>query len=268
MNKFSELITESKSNFVLSDDEMNNYKNFINQLLIEKYPGRAEIISDGQKKIVVFKAYDYEKSQMPGREFSVLGKVNTNKRLISAIWKKFNIQDFRHLKNLIRKLSSDFFDETGRFFKSKPEGLSVWNIIRSTEIQGEINEEYVCGFIKGLYGNESNPIREVTSSYKDMFEGIDITFKIDGVEKTCQVKPLKVDNFKERGIVIIESSGVLKNYKTDFIAFVNPNRAYRQKCLFFENKGAIYNPENQTITLPYQALVNKKYKVDNVNKES
>ena len=58
------------------------------------------------------------------------------------------------------------------------------------------NEDYVARFIQILYGPESNPIREVTSSYKDMVLGIDITFQIEGVEKTCQVKPLKFDNFK------------------------------------------------------------------------
>jgi hypothetical protein len=269
MNKFSQIVTESNSsNFVLSNDEMTSYKNFINELLNQNYPENIINISTESKPVLVYKAYNYEKSKMPGREYSVLGKVNTNKRLITKIWEKFNIQDFRHLKNLVRKLSKDLFDENGKFFKSNPTGFSVWDTIRETEISGETNEDFVCGFIKELYGESSNPIREVTSSYNDMILGIDITFKVDGIEKTCQVKPLKFDNFKERGVVIIESSGVLKNYKTDFIAFVNPKRAFRQKCLFFKNDGAIYDPENQTITLPYQSLVNKKYNIDNVNKES
>lgn len=114
----------------------------------------------------------------------------------------------------------------------------------------------VCNFIKKLYGNESNPIREVTSSYKDMVLGVDITFKIDGVEKTCQVKPLKFVNFKERGVVIVYSSGVIKDYKTNYISFIDSTKS---ECLFFLNQGGKYDSDKQTITLPYQNLVNKKY---------
>jgi hypothetical protein len=92
-----------------------------------------------------------------------------------------------------------------------------------------------------------------------MILGIDITFNIGGVEKTCQVKPLKSANFKERGVVIIKSSGVMKNYKTDFLAFVDIYRTYGNKCFFFKNQGVIYDRKEKTITIPYQNLVNKGY---------
>jgi hypothetical protein len=260
MNKFSEFIRESNTeNFVLTDDQCGEYKVFINNLLRTTFSDRMVNIPGSD--LMVFEAYDYEKSQMPGREYSILGKVNTNKRLISNIWGEFKIKDFSHLKNFIKKFCNDLFSEKGRFFKSKPGEFSVWDTIRRTEIIGEANEAYVVKFIKEKFGPESNPIREVTSSYKDMVLGIDITFNIDGEEKTCQVKPLKYDNFKERGVVIIGSSGVLKPYKTDYIAFVNPKRSYREKCLFFINMGVVYDKEEQTVTLPYRNLVNKKYGV-------
>jgi hypothetical protein len=116
-----------------------------------------------------------------------------------------------------------------------------------------------------LYGPESRPVREVTSSHKDMVLGIDITFYIDGQEKTCQVKPLSFENYKDRGEVVITSNGVIKNYNTDFIAFINSSKS---KILFFKNQGGIYDSESQKVTLPYENLVNKKYNIDNVNKES
>lgn len=261
MNKFTDVIKESEfENFVLTDTEFNSYKIFINQLLETNYGDRKVILNDPNgKQIVLFEAYNYEKIKMPGREFSVLGKVNTNKILIERIWKKFNITSYTHLKNLINKLSKDLFNENGKFFKSKTGDFSVWDSIRFTEMIGENNEDYVANFIQNLYGPDSKPVREITSSYKDMILGIDITFYIDGVEKTCQVKPLKFDNFKERGVVIIKSSGLIKKYNTDFIAFVDPNRAYRNKCLLFKNEGGIYDGENQTITLPYRCLINKNY---------
>lgn len=258
MNKFSNVFNESQRyDFVLTDSEFNDYKKFINELLYTTYPERAINISDvSGKDLIVYKASNYEKSKMPAREFSVLGKINTNRLLITKIWQKFGINDFKHLKNLINKLKFDLFTDEGRFFKSNPGGFSVWDTIRYTEIKGEQNEDAVCNFIKKLYGNESNPIREVTSSYKDMVLGVDITFKIDGVEKTCQVKPLKFANFKERGVVIVYSSGVIKDYKTNYISFIDSTKS---ECLFFLNQGGKYDSDKQTITLPYQNLVNKKY---------
>jgi len=255
MLRFSEFIKESNTeDFVLSDSEFKKYKIFINELLEKTYPGAAVNISDiSGKKLIVYEAYGYEKKEMPGRKYSVIGKVNSNKLLISRIWEKFKINDYRHLENLVRKLKFDLFDEEGKFFKSKPGKFSVWDTIRYTEKKGEENEDEVCKFIKEWYGNESNPIREVTSSYKDMILGIDITFKIGGRDRTCQVKPLKSSDFRERGFITVESSGVMKKYNTDFIAFINSSR-----CLFFLNRGGTYY--EQTMRLPYQNLIHSGYR--------
>lgn len=264
MNKFTDVFNESKRyDFVLTDDQFEKYKIFINELLEETYPEMAVNISDKKDgKLIVYKAYNYEKIQLPGREFSVLGKVNTNRLLITKIWNRFNIQDFNHLENLVRKLKFKLFDESGEFFKSNPGTFSVWDTIRYTESIGEENEKKVCELIKSIYGPQSNPVREVTSSYKDMILGIDITFKIDGVDKTCQVKPLNFESYKDRGVVIVFSSGVVKDYQTDFIAFYNSKKG---NCLFFKNEGVVVDPQNQTYTLPYQNLVNKKFSTGDAN---
>ena len=253
MLRFSEFIKESNTeNFVLTNSEFYKYKKFINKLLKSTYPERAVNISENTEEVNIYKAFKYEKDEIPGREYSVLGKVNTNKLLISRIWEKFKINDYRHLENLVRKLKFDLFDEEGKFFKSNSGTFSVWDTIRYTEMIGEKNEDEVCKFIKEWYGNESNPIREVTSSYKDMILGIDITFKIGGRDRTCQVKPLKSSDFRERGFITVESSGVIKKYNTDFIAFINSSR-----CLFFVNRGGTYY--EQTMRLPYQNLVHNGY---------
>ena len=266
MNKFSDLkrefITET---FTYTDSDFYNYIVFIDELMYQMHSERAVNISEpGEKAVIVYEAFDYEKNKMPGREYSVLGKVNTNKKLISRIASHFEIKDYNDLENRIDEFKESLFTENGEFFKSGP-SFSVWDTIRSTEEIGEENEEYVSKFISKGWGPESNPVREVTSSYKDMILGIDITFNIDGVEKTCQVKPLKSANFKERGVVIIKSSGVMKNYKTDFLAFVDIYRTYGDKCLFFKNQGVIYDKEAKTITIPYQNLVNKKYSTGDAN---
>jgi hypothetical protein len=51
----------------------------------------------------------------------------------------------------------------------------------------------------------------------------------------------------------------MKNYKTDFLAFVDIYRTYGNKCFFFKNQGVIYDRKEKTITIPYQNLVNKGY---------
>jgi hypothetical protein len=260
MEKFSnlkrEFITET---FSYTDSDFYDYIRFIDELMYQMHSDRAVNLSQpGEKDVIVYKAFDYEKNKIPGREYSVLGKVNTNKKLIGKIASYFNIKDYNHLKNFINKFKESLFTENGEFFKSGSR-FSVWDIIRSTEEMGEKNEEFVKDFILKTWGSDSNPVREATSSYKDMILGIDITFNIDGQEKTCQVKPLKDVSFKERGVVVIKSSGVIKNYKTDFIAFVNIEKSYGDKCLFFKNEGVVYDSKSKTITIPYEKLVNKKY---------
>jgi hypothetical protein len=269
MEKFSQLNeNQTYDDFPLTESEFQNYKEFINELLGQMFPKRIVNLADlGKKPLIVYKAYNYEKAQAIGRVFSVLGKVNTNKELIKNIWFAFKIKDYNHLKNFISKFRDDLFQENGRFFKSGSESVSVWDTIRATEKIGEMNEQFVANCIIETWGSESNPIREVTSSYKDMVLGIDITFKIDGVEKTCKVKPLVSDNFKERGIVVVETKGVMKQYKTDFIAFVNPKRVYRSACLFFKNKDLTISSKGKIVTLPYQNLVRIKIPITtNVNK--
>jgi hypothetical protein len=270
MEKFSDLKFDNISeNFNYSDSDFYDYGDFINDLLLKLHSDRAVKIQEGSKTVTIYEAFGFEKTEMPGREFSVIGKVNTNKKLLNAMIAKFNIQDLRHLKNFVNKFQKDLFTEKGQFFDAS-RSFSVWNIIRSTEIIGEQNEDYVVECIKKVWGESTSPVREVTSSIKDMLEGIDITFTLDGKEKTCQVKPLKNADFKEMGVIHTKTSGTMKNYKTDFIAFVNIYRSY-ERCLFFKNENVRFSKVDKDIivTIPYRNMIRiQNFDHRDVNKES
>lgn len=256
MEKFSDLKFDNISeNFSYTDTEFYAYGDFINKTLYEMHSDIAVKLPDGNRDVIVYKAFDFEKKEIPGREFSVIGKVNTNKKLLNSLITKFEAKSMEELKVKIEENKSDLFTNKGQYF-DKSRSFSVWNIIRSTEIIGEQNEDYVVGCIKKTWGESTSPVREVTSSVRDMIYGIDITFKLGGEEKTCQVKPLGFADFKEMGVVKIKTSGVMKNYKTDFIAFVNMSRGY-EKCLFFRNENVRFQKVDKAIivTIPYRNMI-------------
>lgn len=226
MKKFSK-INESVNlgKFQISSDEFAQYKNTINRILtVEMYPDMLKSV--GSMKLV--KALPYEEN---GRDFSVLNKVNTNIRLMSAIVSTFAINNFKDLLAFVSDNRNDLFTDGGKYFRSL-----VYTTIRSTEKIGEENEELVANYIKNLakdkYGIDIRPVREVTSSENDMIRGIDITFDILGKAYTCQVKPLI--SYREDGDnFIITSSGLIKQYSTDYIAFAN---IPRKEVMMFQNK--------------------------------
>ena len=120
MEKFSnlkrEFITET---FSYTDSDFYDYIVFIDKLMYQMHSERAVNISQpGEKVVIVYEAFDYEKNKMPGREYSVLGKVNTNKKLISRIASHFEIKDYSDLKNCINEFKESLFTEDGEFFKS------------------------------------------------------------------------------------------------------------------------------------------------------
>ena len=157
----------------------------------------------------------------------MLNKVNTNIKLINTLVSKFKIQSFIDLIKFIRSEREKLFIDGGQYFHI------IYDTIRSTEAIGERNEDKVVDYIRDLiqkkFNITTNPHREVTSSYKDMVLGIDITFNVGGKDYTVQVKPLKAYN--EIGDKIkVQSSGNIKKYDTDYIAFVG------NTILMFQNK--------------------------------
>jgi hypothetical protein len=211
----------------ISDSEFRNYISTINNILkSELYSDRIENVEG----ISLIKALPYEVSE--GRYFSTLNKVNTNILLLKKMITMFNLNSFNDIISFVTSNKVDLFTESGKHFKSL-----VYTTIRQTEIVGEENEEFVCQYLKHLakkkFDQDIEPVREVTSSYKDLILGIDITFPINGNDYTCQVKPL-VSAEQNENTITVTSSGRLKLYKTDYIAFVNRNQ---NSILLFKNRG-------------------------------
>lgn len=228
MKKFTE-INESYDlkSFVMSDNDFQTYKNFINSLM-RQMQGNNLVQVNGLNLI---KALPTELKY--GREYSVLNKVNTNIMLLGKLTSLFAANSTQDLMQKISYHKDDLFYENGKYFDL------VLQTIRYTEKKGEENEEMVCDYIKSLvqnkFGKNITPFREPTASYKDMILGIDITFSIDEKDYTCQVKPIK--SFKiDNDSILIESSGLLKQYNTDYIAFSNKDKNI---LLLFRNKSRI-----------------------------
>ncbi len=228
MKRFS-IINESVNldRFIISDSEFNQYKSTIDNIL------KSELHNDKLVQVetlTLIKSLPYEANE--GRHFSTLNKVNTNILLIKKMVNMFNLNNFQDILSFIKNNKVDLFTQNGQYFKSL-----VYKTIRQTEKIGEDNEDLVCQYLKHLakkkFDQDIEPVREVTSSYKDLILGIDITFPINGKDYTCQVKPL-VSAEQNENTITVTSSGRLKLYKTDYIAFVNRNQ---NSILLFKNRG-------------------------------
>jgi hypothetical protein len=218
---FQDILQEDvkTSNFTLTQKQFFEYMNLSNKILKHMYPNSYRSVKTEAGTINLLTALPTEKQQ--GRDYSVLNKVNTNIKLLNTIVSKFALKTFDELVKFIRSQREELFRETGRYFSM------VFDTIRSTELVGEKSEERVCQYLKELtkkkYDIDIDPVREVTSSYKDMVLGIDISFTVNKRECTVQVKPLR--GFKEKdGIVSVISSGRVKKYKTDYMAFVSSSQ--------------------------------------------
>lgn len=246
MKKFTS-INESQDfgKFVMSDSEFSTYKSTVNTILRDMYKEHLVLV-DGMNLV---KALPSEKNI--GREYSTLNKVNTNITLIRKMVNMFSLNNTDELIKFIQDNKSELFTDNGRYFKNL-----VFSTIRSTEKKGEDNEDYVCEYIKTIvklkFNEDISPVREATSSYKDMVLGIDITFTVNAREYTCQVKPLK--SIKYSGdYIIITSSGLIKEYNTNYIAFANKDES---KVLLFRNTKSDVSINGVTITINKKNLVN------------
>jgi hypothetical protein len=233
MNKFS-LIKENINlgRFSITDNEFKTYIREVDSIKNSMYPSEIEDV-EGLK---LLKALPFEKRH--GRDYSVLNKVNTNRVLMSRFVQNYNLGSFNDLLNFIKTNKDQIFNQDGSIFKL------VWETIRQTEKVGEENEELVSKYIKALaqsvYKEDIDVKREVTSSYNDLILGIDITFTLKGKNYTCQVKPLKNVSYTEKDM-IVTSSGRIKKYKTDYIAFSN---AKTNEVLLFRAKNVRVSGDN------------------------
>lgn len=242
MKKFS-LIKENINlgRFSITDAQFKTYMREVDSIRNSMYPGEIEEV-EGLK---LLKALPFEKRN--GRDFSVLNKVNTNRLLMSRFIQNYNIGSFNELLDFIKINKDNIFRQDGSMFKL------VWDTIRQTEKAGEENEELVANYIKSLaksiYNEDIEVKREVTSSYNDLILGIDITFTLKGKDYTCQVKPLK-NVSHSRGYITVSSSGRIKKYNTNYMAFSNSKT---NQVLFF--RGTNVRLSGDTFIFPSTDLV-------------
>jgi hypothetical protein len=230
MKKFTN-INESQDlgRFIMSDVDFNRYKVSINSILRDMYKNNLVQVDS----LNLVKSLPSESKI--GREYSTLNKVNTNVTLIRKMVNTFNLTSTEELLQFVTDNKEDLFTDNGKYFNNL-----VFTTIRSTEKKGEENEDFVCDYItkiiKSKFNEDIKPVREVTSSYKDMVLGIDITFTLKEKDYTCQVKPLKSFDYSS-DYITITSSGLLKEYNTNYIAFANKEK---NEVLLFRNiKGEV-----------------------------
>lgn len=238
MKKFT-LIQENYDleRFSISREEFIKYRKEIERILLKVlYPDKVKY-AEG---LPLLGALSCEKSE--GRDFSIFHKVNTNVMVMRYFVKTFNINSFQALINLVNDKKEEFFIEGGRYFNE------IRKILKITEDYGDRNEylaiEYIKQVIKSKLNLDVNPVKSPSGSYDDLINGVDAKFDIKGKSYTCQVKPLV--SIKESGEeYIIVSSGNIKNYKTDYLAFSNHKTG---ECVLFKNKEVRIN--GTTIIIP------------------
>ena len=228
--------------FSITRDQFLKYRKKIEHILLkELYSDRIKY-SEG---LPLLGALNCELKE--GRDFSIFSKFNTNVTVMKYLVKTFNINNFNELMDLIEERKNEFLVEGSPYFKE------IWKILKITEEYGDKNEYIAVDYIKNVIKNklniEINPIKSKPGSYDDMIKGIDIKFNINNKEYTCQVKPLV--SLRESGDDwIVQSSGNIKNYKTDYLAFANHKNG---ECILFQNKDVKMNGTT--------LIINKKYRV-------
>ncbi len=227
MNRYSQINEDyDLGKLKITTNQFYNYKSFIDSILNLLYdPSKRENIPDLG---LFIKALPSEKSD--GREFSILNKINTNLAVLRFLVKELDPIDYDNLKYIINDLKNDIFFEDGKYFQE------IRRIIKGTESVGERNEilvmEYIKNIVKVKFNQDVEMRRSPTSSYKDLILGVDVEFNLNGKEYTCQVKPL-VSKQIIGEFFQIESSGNIKKYKTNYIAFSNFRTS---EVLLFQNK--------------------------------
>lgn len=244
MEKFT-LIQENYNleRFWISRDQFISYSRFIENILLkEMYPEKVKTV----QSLKLLGPLDCERRE--NRDFSIFHKINTNVTVMKYFVRKFKINSLEELMGLIESRKDEFFTEGTSYFNE------IWNILKITESYGEKNEyisiDYIKGVIKDKLGLDINPLKSPSGSYDDMINGIDITFKINNKDYTCQVKPLV--RISERGNdFIIESSGNIKNYHTDYLSFSNHKNG---ESVLFQNKEVKINGSTLIIPKKYRVL--------------
>lgn len=266
------LITDTQTSYWLSN------KSF-KKLHIERI---GIILKNVYNPLGYWKKYQYwGVMDLPWEEerWSILNKINTNYRSLALLINGVNnaiVEGNKNIplfdfKNVIFG-SKEFYDEYVRFinFLTKNQRViflkldensgskiinSIVNRIRRTTKLGDKAEELV---IRRLYkvfkGDSVSNIRMISGSGKkqDMIGGVDISFKLNGDNKTIQVKKGHSILKTSSNDYIIIGVSISSHYNVDYISFVINNKIH----LFEYDKNGIDLQENGDITIDKNLLIN------------
>lgn len=238
MKKFT-LIQENYNleRFTITREQFITYRKTIESILLKDlYPEKSKHANG----LTLLGPLNCEKGE--NRDFSIFGKINTNVMVMKYLVRTFKLNTFEDLLRLIEDRKRDFFIEGQPYFNE------IWKLLKITESYGDQNEivavEYLKNVIKSKLNLDITPLRSPQGSYDDLINGIDIKFDINNKQFTCQVKPLV--NINESGEdYIITSSGNIKTYHTDYLAFSNGKTG---ETALFKNKQVTLN--GNTIIIP------------------
>ena len=238
MKKFT-LLTESYNleRFSITREEFLKYKNEIVLILNDMY-------KDYLKRYSVM-TFICNLPFENGREISIINKISTNVMVLKHLVRTFNLKNFDDIITLVKTKKDELFKVGTNDFNE------ILKLLKITEKYGDANELIAIGKIKSVIKSKLNldidPIKSGNGSYEDLILGIDITFKIGNRTHTCQVKPLI--SMKTDGLnYTIVSSGNVKQYKTDYLCFVN---SQNQTAILFQNREVIMNGNIITIKNKY-----------------
>lgn len=238
MKKFT-LLTESYNleRFSITREQFLRYKNEIVLILNDMY-------KDYLKKYSVM-TFICNLPFENGREISIINKISTNVMVLKHLVRTFNLKSFDDIINLIKTKKDELFKVGTNDFNE------ILKLLKISEHYGDLNELIAIGKIKSVIKSKLNldidPVKSGNGSYEDLILGIDITFKINDKVFTCQVKPL-IDVKNDNINYTITSSGNVKQYKTDYLCFVD-NRT--KNSVLFQNREVVMNGNVITIKKQY-----------------
>ena len=266
------LITDTQTNYWLSNKPFK-------KLHIERI---GIILKNVYNPLGYWKKYQkWGVMDLPWEEerWSIFNKINTNYSSLTLLINGVNnaiVEGNKNIplfdfKNVIFG-SKEFYDEYVRFinFLTKNQRViflkldensgskiinSIVNRIRRTTKLGDEAEELV---IRRLYkvfkGDSVSNIRTISGSGKkqDMIGGVDISFKLNGDNKTIQVKKGHSILKTSSNDYIIIGVPISSHYNVDYISFVINNKIH----LFEYDKNGIDLQENGDIIIDENLLIN------------
>ncbi len=204
----------------MSTNESKNIKELISSILLDLYKDNIVKI-EGFDEPFVAPIHGEDQNKLK----SYLNYANTNKKLLKKLSDIFKLKSYYDIYKFIKRNKNNLFLEDGKLFDITKTSIEY------TIKKGEENEEYALDFLNNFYDLDFSK-RTDTDYEDDLIKGIDIYFKKKNDDKvyTVQVKPLS--SKEKNSDIIIYSSGVIKEYKTDYYIFVDKKN---NKLIMFSN---------------------------------